>query len=69
MLFLEIQFPSLFSTSIILNILKKDFTYFRERVREGEREGRKHQCVVASHPPPIGDLTWPATQACALTGN
>ena len=40
---------------------------FRERGREGEREGEKHQCVVASHAPLLG--TWPATQACALTGN
>ena len=33
---------------------KKDFTYlfvFTERGREGEREGEKHQCVVASHVP------------------
>ena len=29
---------------------------FRERVREGEREGEKHQCVVASHVPPTRDL-------------
>ena len=28
---------------------------FLERGRE-EREGEKHQCVVASHVPPIGDL-------------
>ena len=28
----------------------------RERGREGEREGEKHQCVVASHAPPTGDL-------------
>ena len=40
---------------------------FRERVREGEREVEIHQCVVASHMPLLG--TWPATQACALTGN
>ena len=39
---------------------------FRERRREGEREGEKHQCVVASWAPPLG--TWPTTQACALTG-
>ena len=45
------------------------FIYFRQRGREGEREGEKHQCVVASCAPPTGDLTWPATQACALTGN
>ena len=24
--------------------------------REGEREGEKHQCVVASRTPPTGDL-------------
>ena len=33
---------------------------------EGGRKTRKHQCVVASHMPPTGNL---ATQACALTGN
>ena len=31
---------------------------FRERGREGEREGEKHQCVVASCAPPTGE------QAC-----
>ena len=34
---------------------------------EGEREGEKHQCLVASHVPLLG--VWPTTQACALTGN
>ena len=29
---------------------------FRERGREGEREGEKHQCVVASCVPPPKDL-------------
>ena len=29
---------------------------FRERIREGEREGEKRQCVVASRVPPTGDL-------------
>ena len=29
---------------------------FRERGRKGEREGGKHQCVVASHMAPTGDL-------------
>ena len=29
---------------------------FRERGREGEREAKKHQCVVTSHVPPTGDL-------------
>ena len=35
---------------------KKDFIIFLNRGREGEREGEKHQCVVASHTPPTGDL-------------
>ena len=50
-------------------VFLKDFIYlfFRERRREGEREGgerrregererEKHQCVVAPHVPPTGDL-------------
>ena len=41
-------------------------TYFLERGREGGKKGEKHQCVVASQAPLLG--TWPATQACALTG-
>ena len=41
---------------------------FREKRMEGEREGEKHQCVVASQaPPPL--RAWPATQARTLTGN
>ena len=31
---------------------------FRERGREGEREGEKHQCRAASHLAPTGDLAW-----------
>ena len=37
----------------------KDFIsvcIIRERGREGEREGEKQPCVVASHTPPTGDL-------------
>ena len=35
----------------------KDFIFsFRERGMEGEREGEKLQCVIASHTPPTGDL-------------
>ena len=43
----------------------KDFIclIFREG-EEGEREGEKHQCVVASRAPPKGAR--PTTQACAL---
>ena len=40
---------------------------FREQEREGEKEGQKHQCVVASWASPLG--TWPTIQACVLTGN
>ena len=29
---------------------------FGEKGREGEREGEKHQCVIASHMPLTGDL-------------
>ena len=38
----------------------KDCIYlfiFGERGREGEREGKKYQCVVASRVPPTGDLS------------
>ena len=35
----------------------KDFIYlFLKRAMEGEREGEKHQCVVASCAPPTGNL-------------
>ena len=34
----------------------KDFTYLFLERREGEREGEKHQYVVASHALPTGDL-------------
>ena len=45
--------------SVFLN--RKSFLFkgficlFLERGREGEREGEKHQCVVASHVAPTGD--------------
>ena len=48
------------------------FIYFQRGGREGEREGEKHQYVVASHttpPPSLGPGTWPTTQSCALVGN
>ena len=41
------------------SFFKGFFIYFyfqRERGREGERDGEKHQCVVASHMHPTGDL-------------
>ena len=50
-------------------VIFKDFYLFiyRERERGGEREGAIYQCVVASQHPILG--AWPATQACAMTGN
>ena len=33
------------------------YFFFRERGREGKKEGEKRQCVVASCTPPTGDLT------------
>ena len=35
---------------------KKILFNFRKRGREGEKEGEKHKCVVASHVPPSRDL-------------
>ena len=32
------------------------YFFFRERGREGKKEGEKRQCVVASCTPPTGDL-------------
>ena len=50
-------FKTHFEGSLLLFIfLKILFIYFRERGREGEREGKKHQCVVASNIAPTGDL-------------
>ena len=53
-----------FSFFLFLKIL---YIYFQREGKRG-RKREKHQCVFASHMrPPLG--TWPATQACALTGN
>ena len=40
------------------SFLKKIIYLFLERGREGEREGEKHQYVVASSAPPTGDLAY-----------
>ena len=42
----------------ILDLFFKIFYLFvfREKGRDGEREGEKHQCMVASRTPPTGDL-------------
>ena len=44
--------PGLPGQILYLTFFFKDFIYlFLERGREGEREGEKHQCVVASRTP------------------
>ena len=47
-------------TDLFWGIFSKCFKFFflisRERGREGEREGEKHQCVAASCMPPTRDL-------------
>ena len=40
-----------------ISFFKKTYWFiFREKEREGEREGETQECVVASHAPPTGDL-------------
>ena len=52
----------------LISFFKKKILFiYIERGREEEKEGEKHQWVVASCVPLLG--TWPTTQACALTGN
>ena len=41
----------------MMNVFFKDFIYlFLERGERREKAGEKHQCVVASHVAPTGDL-------------
>ena len=52
-------------------IFKKYFIYLfldRGEGKENERERNIHVWLPLAHPP-RGGPTWPATQACALTGN
>ena len=48
----------LFSAVLLANkfLLRLYLFIFRERGKEGEREGEKHQCVVASRAPTTGDM-------------
>ena len=47
-------FPVVFLSFFLLFL--EIFLIFKERGREGERKGEKHEHVVASHAPPTGDL-------------
>ena len=48
-------FKEMLGTVAALSVIGVLFI-FRDREREGEREGEKHQCVVASCAPPTEDL-------------
>ena len=53
----------------LADFLKRFYLFiFREREKEGEREGEKHQCVVASH---VAPTTWDLAYnpGMCLTGN
>ena len=41
---------------ILFSFLRFHLFIFKERGREGEREGEKYQCMFTSHMPPTGDL-------------
>ena len=46
-----------FLNTFYSEFLKRFYLFiFRERGMEGEREGEKHHCAVASRTPPTGDL-------------
>ena len=68
--FLPFLFPLSVSSFLpFLSFPSKYFIYllvFRERGKEGERERSIKVCLPLAYPL-LG--TWPATQACALTGN
>ena len=49
---------STYTHTTIEDILKNILFIFRERGRKREREGEKHQCVVASHATPSEDLAY-----------
>ena len=83
----SVRMVMLFFAFIKVNYINRSFYFskrfylliFREKGREAGREGEKHQCAVASHTPPAGDLVcnpgtcpdwelnqWPfGSQACA----
>ena len=44
------------STQFCFVFFSRIYFFILEREMEGEREGEKHQCVVASCAPPTGDL-------------
>ena len=52
-----LPFPHFFKANFTLDFFLRFYLFtFRERGREGESEGEKHHCVVASHGHPTEDL-------------
>ena len=51
-------FKVVFNCGFFLFVFRFYLFIFREKGREGEREGEKHQCVVASHVAPTGNLAY-----------
>ena len=50
---------SIYFGSDICDVLSSTHVFiFRQRGREGERQGEKHQCVVATHASPTEDLAY-----------
>ena len=59
-------FPELWRKYVHENF-KKDFIYFQRKGREGRKERGNINVQLPLQCPLLG--TWPATQACVLTGN
>ena len=52
-----LEFSSVFNKCLLSFFFLRFYLFtFREKGREREQEGGKHQCVVATHAPPTGDL-------------
>ena len=68
---LGLQRKSMMRRPWLVLYLKNIYLFiFRERGREGEREGEKHQGVTDASMGCFSQApNWPATQASALTGN
>ena len=63
---LQFKWQFMMSKMVRTHNFLKYFIYLFQTEGKG---GRETSNVVASHVPPTGDLTWPATQASVLTGN
>ena len=46
----------LVSPQVLYHVFKIFLNLFLERGREGDREGEKYQCMVASRTPAVGDV-------------